>query len=604
MKRPVNKLNIMRFLAFLLICSTLISLTALSASALESGAVGDNISWVLDAGTLTITGTGKMTNYRDSELPPWYEFRDQIVRVVISDKITSIGNFAFYGCKNLTTVTLPNSVKTIGNYAFASCKRLATVHMSGSVSSIGNGAFYSCSALESIRLPYGLSYLGSQAFYRCESLKSISIPSDVRTMGDSVFAYCKALVRAEVHARINQLPAWTFYGCSQLSEILLAETISDIDNNSFKKCDSLSIVYFSGNEKQAEKIEDKISEDVVSFEISGYITSETIPESTTSGVYVEKDESTSVQTNTVVVQNDNYLLNYTVERIYKIATNTATYTANVILTIENDKFWEDAGAAVVKALNDIGSTYDETSKAAGTTVTLYVKNNISVSRAFLNRLAGKEVKLSVSLSNGSGWSIDCRDLKVQDLTEEVSNNYSHTLKEAPEEVSEKLGTDDCYRIVFDESATQKAEVVVQLPTQTATNTNAFLYQIEEDGSYKKLQGVAVDNNGCANFYINSVDKMTDYIIGLDVIGESTDDVIIPDELITGTPSNPIYGSSALDRLEQIQYVESARNYHMGVGYGGLTWILIAVLVVTTIIVGGIMTIINKSQKAKMQMRKT
>ena len=170
MKRPVNKLNIMRFLAFLLICSTLISFSALSASALEGGASGDNISWVLDAGTLTITGTGEMTNYRDSELPPWYEFRDQIVRVVISDKITSIGNFAFYGCKNLTTVTLPNSVKSIGSYAFASCKRLATVHMSGSVSSIGNGAFYSCSALESIRLPYGLSYLGSQAFYRCESL--------------------------------------------------------------------------------------------------------------------------------------------------------------------------------------------------------------------------------------------------------------------------------------------------------------------------------------------------------------------------------------------------------------------------------------------------
>ena len=603
MKRPTKKLNIMRFLAFLLICSTLISFSALSASALESGASGDNISWVLDAGTLTITGTGEMTNYRDSELPPWYEFRDQIVRVVISDKITAIGNCAFYGCKNLTTVTLPNSVKSIGSYAFASCKRLATVHMSGSVSSIGNGAFYSCSALESIRLPYGLSYLGSQAFYRCESLKSISIPSDVRTMGDSVFAYCKGLVRAEVYARINMLPAWTFYGCSQLSEILLAETISDIDNNSFKKCDSLSIVYFSGNEKQAEKIEDKISEDVVSFDVTGYITGETMPESTTSGVYEEKDESTSVQTNTVVVQNDNYILNYTVERIYRKSTNTATYTANLVLTIENDKVWDEAGAAVVKALNDIGSTYGETSTAAGTTVMMYVKNNISVSRAFLNRLAGREVKLSVSLSNGSGWSIDCRDLKVQDVSESPVGNYSHTLQEVSKEVGEQLGTDDCYRIVFDESVSQKAEVVVQLPPQTATNTNAFLYQIEEDGSYKKLQGVAVDNNGCANFYINSVDKMTDYVIGLDVIGESTDDVIIPDELITGIPSNPIYGSSALDRLENIQYVESSRNYHMGIGYGGLTWILIAVLVVTTIIVGGIMLIINKSQKMKMQMRK-
>lgn len=611
MKQSTKKLNTLRFLAFLVICSTLIGLGAVSASALESGACGEQTGWVLEAGTLTITGTGEMKNYRDSELPPWYEFREQIVRIEVSDKVTSIGSFAFYGCKNLVSAYIPNSVKTIGSYAFASCERLSSVHMGGSVSHIGNGAFYGCYALESIRLPYGLSYLGSQAFYRCESLRSVSIPSDVRTMGDSVFAYCKSLVRAEIYALIQELPAWTFYGCSQLTEVHLAETINDIDNNGFKKCDSLSTVFFRGSEKQAEKIEEKISNDVSSFQVSGYITSEEMPESTTSGSHVEKDETTSVQTDTVVVQNDKIILNYTVERTYETTTNKGSYVADVVVTVESNDSWTTVGDEVIKALTNINSTYSQISTPRRTTVTAYVRNNVKVSRAFLNRLAGREVELTVVLSNGSGWTLNCEELKVVDIEEDAGVGYSHTLKEAPAEVVEKLGTEDCYRLIFDESVEQKAEVVVQLPTQNAVHSNAYLYQIEEDGSYKKLQAVAVDDAGCAHFYIASTDKYSDYIIGLDVEGEDTTEVIIPDELIppqnnptaSGTTSGITHGSSALERLEQITYVETGRNYHMGIGYGGLTWILIAVLVGTTVLVGGIMLMWNKSRKARMKYSK-
>lgn len=611
MKQSTKKLNTLRFLAFLVICSTLIGLGAVSASALESGACGEQTGWVLEAGTLTITGTGEMKNYRDSELPPWYEFREQIVRIEVSDKVTSIGSFAFYGCKNLVSAYIPNSVKTIGSYAFASCERLSSVHMGGSVSHIGNGAFYGCYALESIRLPYGLSYLGSQAFYRCESLRSVSVPSDVRTMGDSVFAYCKSLVRAEIYALIQELPAWTFYGCSQLTEVHLAETINDIDNNGFKKCDSLSTVFFQGSEKQAEKIEEKISNDVSSFQVSGYITSEEMPESTTSGSHVEKDETTSVQTDTVVVQNDKIILNYTVERTYETTTNKGSYVADVVVTVESNDSWTTVGDEVIKALTNINSTYSQISTPRRTTVTAYVRNNVKVSRAFLNRLAGREVELTVVLSNGSGWTLNCEELKIVDIEEDAGVGYSHTLKEAPAEVVEKLGTEDCYRLIFDESVEQKAEVVVQLPTQNAVHSNAYLYQIEEDGSYKKLQAVAVDDAGCAHFYIASTDKYSDYIIGLDVEGEDTTEVIIPDELMppqnnptaSGTTSGITHGSSALERLEQITYVETGRNYHMGIGYGGLTWILIAVLVGTTVLVGGIMLMWNKSRKARMKYSK-
>lgn len=605
MKRPTKKLNIMRFLAFLLICSTLISLTALSASALESGAVGNNLSWVLDAGTLTITGIGEMVNYTDYELPPWYEFRDQIVRVVISDKITSIGNFAFYGCRNLTSVTLPNSVKVIGDYAFASCQRLTTVHMSGSVSSIGNGAFYSCSALESIRLPYGLSYLGSQAFYRCESLKSISIPADVRTMGDSVFAYCKKLVRAEVNARISELPAWTFYSCTQLSDVSLANTIKGIANFGFKKCDSLSNVYYPGTEKEAKVLREHIAKDVTSFEFTGYVSNDEIPPSSTSGEYVEQENDVVVQSESTVLQNPQLIMSCTIERTFNpLSSNKGTYVANIVLTVENKQNWELATEELLKTISQIHQKYSDIANPQKITVTLYLADGLQISKSFLNSLVGRDVYLSVHLSNGSNWNINCKELKVSETEDTTIKDYSYTIREASPEAQESLGTDNCYNLVFDETTTQKAEVIVQLPTGTSVNTNAFLYKVEDDGEYTKLQGTAVDNNGRAHFYISSIDEYNNYIIGLDVPHEDTSDIIIPDELMPpSAPADPIYGSSALERLENIQYVESIRNYHMGVGYGGLTWILIAVLVVTTIIVGGIMTIINKSQKAKMRMRK-
>lgn len=595
MKKAIKKLNILRFWAFVLICSTLLSLTVLSVSAVESGSCGEGIDWVLEAGTLTITGVGEMPNYRDSNLPPWYEFREQIVRIDISDKILSIGSFAFYGCKNLVSAYIPSSVKTIGSYAFASCERLTSVQMSNAVSSIGDAAFYNCYALTSIRLPYALSYLGSQAFYRCESLVSISVPSDVRTMGDSVFAYCKNLVRAEIYARIQELPAWTFYGCSLLTEVYLAETISDVDNNGFKKCESLSTVFYSGTEKQAAKLEDKISEDVASFAANGYITSENIPESTLSGNRVEKDENASVQIDTVAVQNDNIMLNYTVERTYESTTKKESYVANVVVTVESDDSWKYAGDEVIKALNNITNTYSDISTHKSTTVTVYVRNDVKVSRVFLNRLAGKDVELTVVLSNSSGWSMNCKDWEVVEFEDDASVGYSHTLKEAPAEVAEKLETDDCYRLIFDETVEQKAEVVVQLPTENAVQSNAFLYRIEEDGTYERLQAVAVDNEGQAHFYIASADKYADYIIGLNVKDEDTSDIIIPDELMPKTSASS--ASSALARLEDVKYVETVRNYSMGFGYGGLTWILIGVLVGTTIIVGGIMMIWNKRKNA-------
>ena len=67
-----------------------------------------------------------MKDYRDSDLP-WEEDKEDILQVVISNGVTSIGKYAFQDCENLETVIIPNSVTSIGNYAFRDCENLETV---------------------------------------------------------------------------------------------------------------------------------------------------------------------------------------------------------------------------------------------------------------------------------------------------------------------------------------------------------------------------------------------------------------------------------------------------------------------------------------------
>ena len=64
--------------------------------------------------------------------------------------VKSIGDNAFYGCSNLSSVTIPNSVTTIGEFAFSNCSGLTSITIPNSVTSIGDHAFWFCSGLTSI----------------------------------------------------------------------------------------------------------------------------------------------------------------------------------------------------------------------------------------------------------------------------------------------------------------------------------------------------------------------------------------------------------------------------------------------------------------------
>lgn len=150
---------------------------------IQSGNCGtggsDNVTYVLTQNnddntnktyTLTISGNGKMNDYSDYSYnyAPWNSVNYAITQVVFEGDITTIGNYSFYRCTRLTSITIPNSVI-----------------------SIGTGAFLDCTGLKEITMPddsnFKLHSIGAYAFEDCRSLKSITIPSSVQSIGEHAF---------------------------------------------------------------------------------------------------------------------------------------------------------------------------------------------------------------------------------------------------------------------------------------------------------------------------------------------------------------------------------------------------------------------------------
>lgn len=158
-----------------------------SAFAATSGTCGENLSWTFDdTRTLTISGTGDMPNfypgYRDT---PWDDL--YISHVVVTDGVTSIGNYAFYGCSVVKTVSIADSVKSIGDMAFGLCYDLTDIEIPDSVISIGDSAFYSCSDLKNVTLSASLTTMGNGVFTNDHALKNIVLPDSLESVGIGCF---------------------------------------------------------------------------------------------------------------------------------------------------------------------------------------------------------------------------------------------------------------------------------------------------------------------------------------------------------------------------------------------------------------------------------
>lgn len=170
---------------------------AQAASLIDIGTCGNNITWGLfDDGTLSFSGSGAMYDYSQTDMPPWYENRGVIEKVIFSDDITHIGDNAFYDFtgypeySKLTSVTLPAKLESIGNYAFSWCKNLKNLQLPSSLKSIGSHAFSKCENLPNLQFPASLETIGFWAFNGCYGLTEVVLPSSLETIGSSAFVGC------------------------------------------------------------------------------------------------------------------------------------------------------------------------------------------------------------------------------------------------------------------------------------------------------------------------------------------------------------------------------------------------------------------------------
>lgn len=217
-----------------------------------SGTCGKNLKWKLSSkGTLTISGSGAMTNYtRDSEtdtvyiknsenpddktnLAPFFD-NDDIKKVVFKKGVTGTGNYAFYGCDNIKEVVFPSSKFTkIAAGTFRKCTGLQSITLPSTLKTVGNTSFYGCTSLKSIEIPKKVTKIGTSVFRNCRALESVTLPSALTSIGSSAFRDCRVLDRLELPASLTKINSSAFYNCYELSELNIPESVTTIGSSAF-----------------------------------------------------------------------------------------------------------------------------------------------------------------------------------------------------------------------------------------------------------------------------------------------------------------------------------------------------------------------------------
>lgn len=183
-----------------------------------TGSCGDNLAWELDStGTLTISGTGSMADL-DSEFDSlWDYLNGWIKNVVIEEGVTSIGDYAFFNCSAMETVSLPSTLKSIGYYAFSLCDRLEEVVIPDSVTNIAEGTFYANPNLKKVVISNQLKSIPDSMFDTCQGLTTVDIPDSVKSIGTYAFYFCDSLNGLVLPDGLESIEQMAFYGAIALS---------------------------------------------------------------------------------------------------------------------------------------------------------------------------------------------------------------------------------------------------------------------------------------------------------------------------------------------------------------------------------------------------
>ena len=194
-----------------------------------------------------------------------------LTSVTIGNSVTTIGEDAFLDCGSLTSVIIPDSVTTIGDYAFRGCSSLTSVTIGNSVTTIGYAAFFGCDSLTSVTIPDSVTSIGSFAFSGCSSLTSVTIPDSATTIGGGAFSNCNSLqefngkfasddgrcliidgtlnafapaglTEYTIPDSVTMIGYCAFDGCTSLTSVTIPNSVTTIGDGAFTACSSLTSV--------------------------------------------------------------------------------------------------------------------------------------------------------------------------------------------------------------------------------------------------------------------------------------------------------------------------------------------------------------------------
>lgn len=249
-----------------------------------SGSCGKNLTWTLDNGVLTISGTGAMWDW-DNE---WYGFcgvldqADEVTSVVVESGVTSIAYEAFNWLENMTSVTIPKTVTAIGCSAFlVGCDALTTINYAGTTSQwkkisstlslplatkvvcsngtvtpalsgkCGKNVSYSISD-DGVLTISGTGAMNNFTYERDISdcpwhgvryaLKKIVVKEGVTSIGSYAFSFDLSVTDVTLPSSLKTIGNDAFLGCHGLTSVVIPEGVTSIGAYAFWRCTSLQTI--------------------------------------------------------------------------------------------------------------------------------------------------------------------------------------------------------------------------------------------------------------------------------------------------------------------------------------------------------------------------
>ena len=212
-----------------------------------------------------------------NKVQPYVCYGNKYIKTLNCDYVGEIEDYAFYGCSNMTSLTLGEQLTSIGKHSFENCSSLQSVIVPDSVTQFGSYSFSGCSSLPSIKIPEAVKTIGDYTFFGCTGLKTFAIAErdDKLTLGNNgsspLFGSCpldsvyiggdityqtssnygyspfyrnKTLRTVVITDKETEISPNEFYGCTNLQNFSVGDGVMTFGDWAFSSCSSLKSLSF------------------------------------------------------------------------------------------------------------------------------------------------------------------------------------------------------------------------------------------------------------------------------------------------------------------------------------------------------------------------